>query len=1157
MTTPKLWLTQFLQNRDLQQPDGRMLYAYRLEEQEYGALLDLVSTWLNNSILRNSGRLTPGAPELFVLYGAAWWQREYAGGAWRWDDVITSFGGDPDCWSTQFRTECVQVGLHYWKQHIPTSGKRYFGVLVEQGGLPRVLLAQSKGNIYGLIRAVLKRAARLEAEVDEIAVMVTDYQDKLPRSLQNNTVRLLIAQLISTVLDLKREFKLNKGDNAVTRLDKLEPQWRRRFPVALDDHAAVALLGDLVGDAAAIETETRAAPVIAERLLVEEAGAYALISRIEFPKLLTAEELAGLIGVDDSSLPFRFTVDLNLDKQYQAADVRKTLGTGPTRFQFAVWCSQWRGDAAMREHLLSIALPGKEPVSVPVPGGMELDDDSPWVFISNGDECTLVAQGSARVRQDAAYLVIDNSWKIAAEGPDSTVEHLGKFGSESLERSVYKVSGLGLVSGGTHTFRIRTGQAGVEAERPIWEGRRFGFPSYPTLAFYGLPKLYRYTSDGTREVVPNHQLEWRVAGTARVVAPASARGPVDVLWRVDGELRLRSRMAILDRQSLRFQSGTSVTEGCIKVPAAWGVDAVTVDDQALRLSCRQNVDWLSVEVDAINHPPESVRLTLDWKACPVPFRLTVPFPASGGRFVDRDENRLDAQATITRDQLLGVRLRVFDSNPDHPVQHKLVFSLRSAGFERLAAALPSIEHIVELKDNRAEVRLIDYQTDINSLLSQTDALDAAVTVELRAGRKQATALLVKRYEFALVPDNTSVAVSPSDLIRLPIAALAGIELFAVRIESIHSDIGIKLIQQQSEGVPSGRWPLPVNARDHQWLIYPAHGSSYNFRAVMIDGCQLQPYMPTGYVPAPDSLQEVLQIEEPVRRRAILARRLDALADDYAHRDWQMIEGIWCNIGHLTLPTLDIWRAFAVNPAALAAFACRCWEGKSLDQVMSMCGRFHSELGVLWETVPFRTWHEACVKLRDQYKGLMSALDPAARDSLTVDRIAETLRGIRLHFPVLHTMLAFIAFQHTGQEVEIVASLTRSRLQDIKGRLWHGPDAAIQNIFLRNSADRSPPSLPLYNELLSNLKLPDAIASTAFTLLWDPTNPKACVANIPVLLALCSCAGVLQHWWCDSKRLIELRQYRDFDRDWFSHAFDQGVAMCLASGAASTINMTTS
>jgi len=1153
MTTPEIWLTQFLRQRTLQQPDGRMLYAYRLEEHEYVSLRDLVGTWLSEHVLRTTGHLAHGAAELFVLYGAAWWQREYAGGAWRWDDVISSFGGNPD-WPTQFRSNCVQIGLQYWKQQVPTSGKRYFGVLVEQGGLPRVLLAKSKGNIYGLIRAVLKRAARLGAEVDEIAVMVADYQDKLPRSLQNETVHLLIAQVVGTVLDLKREFKLNKGDDAVARLDQLEPQWRERFPVALDDHAAIVLLGDLVGEAAAIEAETRAAPVVAERLLVEESGVYTLVSRVDFPKLLLAEALAGLAGVEESALPFRFAVDLQLDKRHSAANVRKALGAGLARYQFAVSCSHWRGDVAMRDHLLCIALPGREPANVPVPGGMQMDPESPWVFVSNGEECRLVAQGSTRIRQDHAYLVIDNSWEIVAEGPDSLVERLGRFASESLPRSVFKARGVVLVSDGAHTFRIRTGQAGAEAERSVWEGRRLPFSSSPSLAFYGLPKLCRYTADGARAVIPAHELEWRVASTARAVTAGAARGTVDVLWRVDGELRLRSRMLILDRQPLRFQSGESVTQGRINVPTGWAVDAVTSEDPALHLRCTRDADWLSVDLETTDQPPESVKLTLDWKASPVPCRITVPFPASGGRFVDHNENRLDADAAITRDQLLGIRLRLFDSNPDHPVQHKLVFSLRN-GLERLAAAVPPIEHVVALQDNRAEVRLIDHQNDINALLSQTDALDAVVTVALWAGRKQAAALQVKRYEFSLIPDDVEVVVSPSDLPRLHTAALSSIELFAVPVESMHSDRGSKLVQQLSEGVPTGRWPLPPNVLDHQWLVYPAPGSRHNFRAVLVDPGQAQLPVPVGCVPAPESILEVLQIGETIRRRNILARRLDALADDYAHPDWQIVDGIWSNLGHLTLPTLDLWRAFAMNPAALAAFACRYWENTPLDEVLAMCGRFQSELGVLWETVSLSTWSSACVKLAAQYHALMSAVEPAARTPLIIDRVGATLRCIRLHFPALDTLLAFVAFRQTGQEAETVAPLMRARLQDLKARLWQGEDAALQTIMLRNSADRLPPPLSFYEDL-AGLEISPAMAQTVYGVLWDPTNLKAGVANVPVLLALCTCNGFLRSWWSDPKRLIQLRQYRDFDRDWFSHAFDQAVAMFIAAGAVSTSHQTT-
>ena len=130
MNTPTLWLTQFLRRRDLQQPDSRKLYGYRLRQQEYEDLRNHLRLWVGGDALDGGGHLAPGTTELFVLYGAAWWEREYAGGAWKWDEVIKSFGGEPEAWPAQFRSQCIRVGLQFWKQRLGTSGKIFFGVLV-------------------------------------------------------------------------------------------------------------------------------------------------------------------------------------------------------------------------------------------------------------------------------------------------------------------------------------------------------------------------------------------------------------------------------------------------------------------------------------------------------------------------------------------------------------------------------------------------------------------------------------------------------------------------------------------------------------------------------------------------------------------------------------------------------------------------------------------------------------------------------------------------------------------------------------------------------------------------------------------------------------------------------------------------------------------
>lgn len=1148
MTTPLLWLAHFLKARSLDHPDGRMLYAYRLSEQEYASLRELLRVWLGGDTLRGGGHLSRGTAELFVLYGASWWQREYGGGKWRWDDVIESFGGDSDWWPHEFRSQCVEVGLQFWKQEIRTVGVRFFGVLVEQGGLPRVLLAQSKGNIYALIRALLKRAARLGARADEITTMVSDYGDKLPHSLRTESMYLLIAQVVDTVLSLKREFQLTGRDSALAKLDRLAPHWRERFPIALDDHAAVALLGDLVGDAAEIEAETRAAPILIDRLLVKEQDRFRLMSRIEFPKTMEAAALARLLGVDVDSLPFRFSLDFLLDQRYPAADVRKALGHGGGRYQLALLKSSWSDEAALREHLLYVALPGRPPASVPVPGGMELDLAVPWVFTESGDECRLAAQGSTRIRQDQAYVVVDRLWRVEPADEHCRAELLGHLSDEAHARSVFLVSGHVIVDTGTHRLNIRTQEAGVEPERPVWEGARPGFATTPGLTFYGVPKLCRYTADGQRLVVPPHQLEWRRAGKAQVLSPSEIRGPVDVFWRVDGELRQRSRMVILDRQSrLRFRSGDSVTKGTIDFPLAWGMESVSISDDAIRLNVEFQAACLSAHVTAIDAPPASIKLTLDWKSSPVPLQVSLPFPASGGRFLRPDEKPLPNGATITRDQLLGVRLRIVDSNPNDACRYKMVFSLTSRCHGGVPTDVHPIEHEVALHGGQSvELRLFDYQTDIESLLSLTDALDAVVTVSLWAGRRNAATLQVKRYEFALIPDGSYVAIAERDLARLSCSELAEINLLAASIDAMHDTTGLEMAPVMSEGVPTGRWSLPASAAGSPCLVYPAAGSCHSFRAVLMQP-QRQPASPiSSEAVSAGSLPQALVIDAPHIRREALARRLDALADDFSHPDWAVVEGIWSNLGHLTLPTLDLWRTFAIHPQALAAFACRHWAEHTQEEVLAMCGRFQDELGVLWETIPLKIWNSACRKFNGQWQRVLPAGELAP---LITKKLAQTLRGLREHFPVLSTLLALVSFQQTGEEADTIAPLCRSqsRLPALSAQLWQGEHSAVQSIMLRRSADRDPPRLQLYWDLVRNLELPEPIRLKAGHFIWTAPNPKVNVANMPVLLALSTWAGLLPDWWRDPKRLVELRQFRDFDREWFRYAFDHTIAMCITAG----------
>ena len=72
------WKRKLLANHDLERPDRRALYQYRVTEAEFIELENLLREWLgkllNKFDLGQITRLT-GFSALFVLYAAEWWRR--------------------------------------------------------------------------------------------------------------------------------------------------------------------------------------------------------------------------------------------------------------------------------------------------------------------------------------------------------------------------------------------------------------------------------------------------------------------------------------------------------------------------------------------------------------------------------------------------------------------------------------------------------------------------------------------------------------------------------------------------------------------------------------------------------------------------------------------------------------------------------------------------------------------------------------------------------------------------------------------------------------------------------------------------------------------------------------------------------------------------
>lgn len=208
------WRKSFLARRDLARPNGDMLFAYRASKEEY---LELRAIFAAQLALLNGRPWTFGSPSecaCFVLYAAEWWHREYAGGAWRWEDILESI------WPTfnvdvLERTYAVERGLRSWGHQPSGAGKRYLGAIVAQGGLPLQLVAKGDGAIIKLLIRGTRQAQLFAWDSTRLEGFFAAHEQDLVQHLRDEDIYRLLASVVLTVLALRHECRLAGISNPV------------------------------------------------------------------------------------------------------------------------------------------------------------------------------------------------------------------------------------------------------------------------------------------------------------------------------------------------------------------------------------------------------------------------------------------------------------------------------------------------------------------------------------------------------------------------------------------------------------------------------------------------------------------------------------------------------------------------------------------------------------------------------------------------------------------------------------------------------------------------------------------------------------------------------------------------------------------------------
>ena len=486
------WLRSFLDQRHLEQPDGRPLYAYRCTQREFAEVVERLGRE------SGEGRLAEWDVRAFVLYASEWWQRCYDGGRWAWEPLLGHVGWNqvhfPDLY------EPIRGALRWWRVELVRleTSTRYLGTFACQGGLPLALVGESS-RVASYLRAVLKHVAWYRQFVEDSIELARDQQHLLrPPTLRREYVFRLAADLVDAVLDLGEHVQ---GEEVLQVLDRERPGWRESMPLDLDNERARELLIGLLQDAKAGTSIGINFGV--ERLLLRTGVGWRLGAQIHLPRSLTTEVLAMQLGRPESTLPLRMHVRV----VGQAVRVVGLYAAGGDEFHLVSGersraVTFWDEDAAgeFRLEFFAQDVVGE----VAVRRGSSLGE-LPWVFRSEGTECALVGEGS----------VSDRSPELLVLMPDGCqVSHGEALEASVVGRGLWRITQPTVVETGSGKCSVKPSSEQAEEEDYTLSGQRFyGFGApYPLFRGEVLLRVARRADEA-----PGRLLHTRLAG-ARVGA---------------------------------------------------------------------------------------------------------------------------------------------------------------------------------------------------------------------------------------------------------------------------------------------------------------------------------------------------------------------------------------------------------------------------------------------------------------------------------------------------------------------------------------------------------------------------------------------------------------------------------------------------------------
>jgi hypothetical protein len=239
-----------------------------------------------------------------------------------------------------------------------------------------------------------------EFEPYEIVEQVAE-QQQFPNSLKKQAFYVLLAQLVTEAISLKREFKLAQQQSPIGYLDQHKPDWRDYFPIQIDQ-VGKEFLDELLGEVAQMrEPKNYRIALVRELLKVHER--WVIKSTLSIPKEFYDEEDLVLPQNELDSLPSKVDVELisPTDEGKLVGVAYKTQKNGSSGYKIGINYTLGTDQSYKKWSLFLVNQEKQFTHELPLPGGESLEEEQPWVFTEKDGVWQLKAMTSYRTRSAA------------------------------------------------------------------------------------------------------------------------------------------------------------------------------------------------------------------------------------------------------------------------------------------------------------------------------------------------------------------------------------------------------------------------------------------------------------------------------------------------------------------------------------------------------------------------------------------------------------------------------------------------------------------------------------------------------------------------------------------------------------------------------------